>query len=100
MAVRVTFLLLVFTSLLASHECSRSSIHGNELGFSASASNKIVLRPCSHDTCSGQTQTKLDVSLLKRCWCCISAKRPLCYATRADCEANCQFEPPRDLGTP
>ncbi|XVE86596.1 hypothetical protein DITRI_Ditri18aG0046200 [Diplodiscus trichospermus] len=89
MAGRVAFLLLVFSTLLASQECSRSSVHRDELDLSVPVSNKIVLGPCSHASC-----------LWKFCWCCISGKPPLCYVTKEECEHDCQLGPPRDLGMP
>ncbi|KAB1993454.1 hypothetical protein ES319_D13G031400v1 [Gossypium barbadense] len=95
MATRLAFLLLLFTSLPAFHECSRSSsIHGNELD----PGSKITLGPCSHRPCPTSGPASGD-GIFRSCWCCISRKSE-CYTVRADCEKNCPLGPPPDLPFP
>ncbi|GMJ04530.1 hypothetical protein like AT4G15953 [Hibiscus trionum] len=75
MAFRLAFLFLVFTSLLAFHECSRSS--RIELDRNVTAGSKITLSPCAHNFFD---PTK---------WCCISLKSNPCFPSQQECLANC-----------
>uniref|UniRef100_A0ABR2EWP4 Uncharacterized protein n=1 Tax=Hibiscus sabdariffa TaxID=183260 RepID=A0ABR2EWP4_9ROSI len=79
MAVQLTFLLLVFASLLAFHECNRGigiNINDDKIDRNVTADSKISLSPCSHTAfISG--------------WCCITLHPPLCWDTKALCLANC-----------
>ncbi|KAL4318390.1 hypothetical protein GQ457_18G023810 [Hibiscus cannabinus] len=75
MAVRLTFLFLVFISLLASHECSRNS--RIESDQKIRAGYKITLSQCSHSLFEPEK------------WCCISLKSNPCYPSQQECLDHC-----------
>ncbi|GMI87488.1 hypothetical protein HRI_002418100 [Hibiscus trionum] len=83
MAVRSTFLLLVFASLLAFNECSRSigiGIGDNELDRNATAGSKITLSKC--------------IKSYFGKWCCLLVEQDSCFRRESKCLSYCPDLPP------